>query len=109
VFIFIPLLAEFLERLQVDLEICEGENEELDLQLNDVVNEAWYLFYALTTFFAPNIGTQLYEAYDWRPTCDIVAIFNLGIAFILFLFNCGPSVFREDRKFKEKLDKLRNF
>ena len=85
------------------MKIREGENEEIDLRLNDVVNEVWYLFYALTTFFAPNIGTWLYEIYDWRLTCDIVAILNLGVALILFFFNCGPQVFREDQRFKENL------
>ena len=72
-----------------------------------MVNEVWYLFYALTTFFAPNLGTKMYEVYDWRPTCDIIALLNLGIALILFLFNCGPMVLREDRKFKERLKELK--
>ena len=72
-----------------------------------MVNEVWYLFYALTTFFAPNIGTQMYEEFGWRPTCDIVAAFNLGIGLVLLVFNCGPHVFREDREFKEKLEELK--
>lgn len=108
VFIFIPLLGEIIERLQVDLEICEGEDEELDLKLNDTVNEVWYLLYALSTFFAPNVGTYMYNQLEMRRTCDIVAIFNFGFAIVLFIFNCGFSVFSEDRKFKQKLDCLKD-
>jgi len=35
VFVFIPIIPEMLERLQVDLQISEGQNEEVDLALND--------------------------------------------------------------------------
>jgi len=31
IFVFIPIIPEMLERLQVDLDIVEGEDEKIDL------------------------------------------------------------------------------
>lgn len=103
VFVFIPIIPEMLERLQVDLNIAEGEDEIVDLRLNDMVNESYTLLFALSNFVAPLIGTALYTVYGIRTTCDIFALFNIGFGVILVIFNCGPNVFGEDREFKRKL------
>jgi hypothetical protein len=46
-----------LERLQVDLDIVEGENEIIDMKLNDIVNEAYTMLFAIACFISPLIGT----------------------------------------------------
>lgn len=108
IFVFIPIIPEMIERLQVQLQIAEGEDEVVDLRLNDQVNEAYTLIYALSSFVSPILGSQLYLKYGFRTTFDMVAAANLVYAGILFTFNCGPAVFLEDRKFKQELDTLNN-
>ena len=61
VFVFIPIIPEMIERLQVDLQIKEGEDEMVDLRLNDIVNESYTLLFALANFVGPLGGTFLYE------------------------------------------------
>jgi hypothetical protein len=46
VFVFIPIIPEMLERMQVAYNIVEGEDEALDNSLNDIVNDAYGVFYA---------------------------------------------------------------
>ena len=58
-FVFIPIIPEMLERLQVDLKMVEGEDINLDNALNDKVNDAYGLIYAFSTFVSPLIGTAL--------------------------------------------------
>ena len=53
-----------LERLQVDLEIIEGQDPVLDGALNDKVNDAYGLIYALANFVSPLMGTFLYNLTD---------------------------------------------
>ena len=105
-FVFIPIIPEMLERLQVDLQISEGQNEEVDLALNDQVNEAYTLLYALANGVSPLIGAFLHSEVGARKACDYVAYFNIGFGIISFIFNCGFFVFREDREFKSKLAAL---
>lgn len=50
-----------LERLQVDLDIVEGEDEMIDLKLSDKVNEAYTMLFAVSTFVSPLIGTWMYN------------------------------------------------
>ena len=58
VFVFIPIIPEMLERLQVDLKICE--DDEPHVKLNDMANEAYVLIYAISSFLSPLIGSYLY-------------------------------------------------
>ena len=88
------------------MEISEGQDEAVDLRLNDQVNEAYTLIYAVSSFVSPLIGSKIYLKYGFRTTFDIVAAVNFIYAIILFTFNCGPKVFSEDRKFKQKLTEL---
>jgi len=96
-----------LERLQVDLDIVEGEDEMIDLKLSDKVNEAYTMLFAISTFVSPLIGTAMYNVMGMERTCDIIGFVNLGFAVISFFFNMGPFPFSEDRKFKENLEALR--
>lgn len=64
VFVFIPIIPEMLERLQVDLQIIEGQDPTLDGNLNDKVNDAYGLIYALANFVSPLVGTFLYNLTD---------------------------------------------
>jgi len=63
VFVFIPIIPEMIERLQVKLEISEGRDEFLDAMLNDKCNDAYGLIYASSMFFSPLIGSALHTAY----------------------------------------------
>mmetsp|Transcript_31724 Transcript_31724/g.48629 ORF Transcript_31724/g.48629 Transcript_31724/m.48629 type:complete len:102 (-) Transcript_31724:628-933(-) len=62
-FVFIPIIPEMIERLQVSLEITEGEEEAVDNRLNDKINDAYGLIYALSNFVSPYVGSLLYSAY----------------------------------------------
>ena len=48
-----------IERIQVDLQIIEGKNEAVDATLNDKINDAYGLVYALSNFVSPIIGAAL--------------------------------------------------
>lgn len=61
---FIPIIPEMIERLQVDLDIVEGENELVDMKLNDQVNEAYTMLFAVATFISPLMGTALYNVFE---------------------------------------------
>ena len=108
VFVFIPIIPEMLERLQVSLEITEGEDEYIDAKLNDKCNDAYGFIYALSMFVSPLIGSWLYDQFGPRKTCDYVALANLGLGAFFLIFNCGIFVFSENRKFNEKLMEIKN-
>lgn len=61
--LYLPILPEMIERLQVDLNIKDGENEALDDKLNDFVNQAYCLIYASTAFLAPMLGSILHNIF----------------------------------------------
>jgi MFS family permease len=63
VFVFIPIIPEMLERLQVDLNIVEGEDPALDNQLNDKVNDAYGFIFAFANFVSPLIGSNVADAF----------------------------------------------
>jgi hypothetical protein len=88
-----------LERLQADLNITEGEEPEVDGKLNDAVNDAYGLLYSLSNFVSPLIGTFLRDKFGSPQGTDYIMYANILIALILFIFNCGPFVFAEERKF----------
>jgi len=96
-----------LERLQVDLEITEGEDEAVDNKLNDKINDAYGFIYAFSNFVSPLGGSLLYSQFGQRITFDFIWIFDLCLAMFLFIFNCGLFVFSENKKFYEKLDTLK--
>ena len=74
--------------------------------LNDKCNDAYGLIYAAAMGASPLIGSSLHKKFGPNSTCDIIGFTNLGFAIILFLFNCGPSVFSENKVFLGKLAKL---
>lgn len=63
VFIFIPIIPEMIERLQVELKIREGENDLIDGALNDKINDSYGFIFALSNFISPNIGASLIDNY----------------------------------------------
>lgn len=108
VFVFIPIIPEMLERLQADLNITEGEHEEVDNRLNDLVNDAYGVLFSASNFLSPLIGTFLTRGERYPEGNDIVFLCNCAFAIVLFIFNCGLFVFSEERRFQEKLFKLRS-
>ena len=103
VLLYIPIIPEMIERLQVDFDIVEERDPVLFSSLNDKVNDVYAFIYALSEFISPLIGTMLYKQLGQRITCDYLAFFNLTYALILFIFNCGTNVFAENRHFTQKL------
>lgn len=93
-----------IERLQVDLEIAEGEDEALDYRLNDQVNEAYVLIYAFASFVSPLIGSYIYTHLGMKTTFDIAAAINVAFAINLYINNCGPNVMQENNEFVLKLN-----
>ena len=93
-----------LERVQVDLSIIEGENETIDGQLNDSVNDCYAIFFATSMAVSPYIGSYLVKYFGQVHTSNYVGFFNIGFAIFLFLFNCGPFVMSENRRFVKKLE-----
>ena len=90
----------------------------IDNALNDKVNDSYGFIFALSQFIAPNIGSMYYEAKadsisakgdDARMPniTDKSMIVNFVFAAILFVFNCGPFVFSENRAFQKRLEVLR--
>lgn len=107
VFVFIPIIPEMIERMQVKLNIREGEDEYVDAMLNDKCNDMYGLVYALSMFLGPLIGDALQSRFGYRTTCDVFAYINFGWALILFIFNCGPMVIGENKRFQAKLNTLK--
>ena len=107
VFVFIPIIPEMLERLQVDLNVVEGQDANIDNALNDKVNDAYGLIYALSNFVSPLIGSAMETSLGPRATCDYIGFANIGLAGFLFIFNCGPFVFSENSRFNKALAELR--
>jgi hypothetical protein len=67
------------------------------------VNETYTLLYAFANGVSPLIGSLMHDNLGPSTTCDYVAYVNLAFGIISFIYNCGFSVFQEDREFKEKL------
>jgi hypothetical protein len=57
VYVFLPIIPEIIERVQVKYDIVEGKDEFLDAQLNDSCNDAYGFIYALSLFIGPLFGT----------------------------------------------------
>ena len=106
-FVFIPIIPEMLERIQVSLDVVEGEDEELDSAINDKVNDAYGVIYAMSNFVGPLAGSYIYEAIGGRATSDYMALMNFVLFIVLFVFNCGPFVMQEHKVFISKLNELK--
>ena len=98
----VPITQEILERLQVGLKIHEDDTEAYE-HLNDKVNDVFGFVYALTQFVAPLVASQFYRLYGMRTTFDITGFSCFVYAFILIIFNCGPSYKSENAEFKKQL------
>lgn len=57
---------------------------------------------------SPMVGSEIYvlTGKSSGRTCDIVSMFNFGFLVILFIFNGGPMVLSENKKFKKMLQSL---
>lgn len=92
-----------IERLQVDLNIVEGEDEAIDNQLNDKVNDAYGFIFAFANFVSPLLGSYVQTALGDQECFDLFGCVSFGFGVFFFIFNCGPFVFSENRKFMAKL------
>ena len=55
----------------------------------------------MSAFVSPLIGGTLYMLYGMKKTFDIIALINIVYVFILFTFNCGFNVYKENQVFAE--------
>jgi hypothetical protein len=94
-----------LDNLRVSFEIEKGKNEEIETLLNDKVNDVFGAGLAISAFFAPIAGSRLYTHYGNNITCDIVSGFNLTVALVCLVFNCGLHPFKTNKEFNKKLEK----
>jgi MFS family permease len=102
-FVYLPLMPEIIERVQVEYSISPGRDEYLDSQLNDKVNDIYNFFFSIGCFTGPIIGGRMESIMKPRLTCDTVAFINLTWALVFLIFNCGCSVFKEHQEFQEKV------
>lgn len=107
-FVFIPIIPEMLERLIVDLKVVEGADPDFDATIYDKVNDAYGFIYAVSMFVGPLVGGYMHDHLGGPTTGDYMGFTNLALGALLFTFNCGPLVFRENRQFFSHLDKLKN-
>lgn len=104
---FLPIIPEMIENLMVDFNIEEGNQKKLDIKLNDKVNDLYALIFAITNFVAPNIGSFMYTTLGGGFTFSIMALVSIFIGSVSFLFNCGPTPFKDNQKLKVQLSALR--
>ena len=62
------------------------------------MSSGYGLFYNLSSLIGPILGGVLYDAYGYRDTLDINMVAESVIFVIFLLFNCGPLVFKNDKK-----------
>jgi MFS family permease len=105
VFIFLPIIPEMMERMYFKLQVREGDSAALDLRLSDLVNEAYVIIYAVSSFCSPILGSKLYLAVGMRSAFDYIAGVNFVMAILLATFNCGLNVFKEERVLEKFMDK----
>lgn len=99
---FIPSLPEAIESYQQHFKIIEGVNPALDNKLNDVLSSQYGLFYNLSSLIGPILGGILYDVVGYRSTMDINMFFELIIMVIFIKYNCGQTIFEDNRKFLEE-------
>ena len=63
--------------------------------------------FATSMFISPLIGSNLYLSYGASLTCDIIALMDFAFGIWLMIFNCGPTVFAENKNFMRKLTSLK--
>ena len=108
IFVFIQIIPEMVERMRVDLNIPEGEDDVVDSRLNDAVNDAYGVVYALANFISPILGSMVYNQFGVTYCFDLIFSIDVLFAIFIFHFNCGPFVFKENREFLKRLNELRN-
>lgn len=104
----ISIVPELLERLTVLLNAKSGVDTALLYTINDKANDAISLLFAVGQFIGPIIGSGLATFYN-NPSKpgEIMFLFDIFVFLFIFTFNCGFSVFSENREFTEKLRSLR--
>ena len=81
----------------VDLKIEEGRNEYVDTKLNDKCNDAYGLMFSSIMFLGPLVGSKMYRNLGSNTTCDYIACIDFVAGIFMFIFNCGFTVFSENK------------
>jgi MFS family permease len=100
--IFVPLLPEIISAVQDKEKI--GENNEL----NDKASSVFNVSYATGCLIAPILGGALNDHFQYRTTCDIMALSAAGFSLIYFFFNVLSSLIanRKTKEIKKKYEKI---
>ena len=75
--------------------------------LNDKINEVFQAVFGLAEFTAPLFGNVLYLALN-MSVFDLMSLFCLIYALVLFWFNCGAHFMSDDLNFKKELKKFQH-
>lgn len=104
VFVFVPIITELLEELQVTLRISEKDDVRYN-SLNDKVADGYGLVFSLSNFASPNVGNLIFEQTDKKMpvTFDYTSIFFFCYGIIIFIFNCGYNFKEVNELFKIEL------
>ena len=89
--IFVPLLSEIIEAVQEKEGF--GENPILNDKASAVFNAA----YATGCIIGPILGGFLKDTFDFRTTCDIMALASCSFALIYFFGNILPNCFKKKK------------
>ena len=110
--VFVPTLPEAVVVLQQKYKIVESSNVELDNKLNDVLGSILSFVYNLSGLVGPIIGGYMYDTLSkndniaYRKTMDINMFFELGMAVIFMLFNCGLLVYKQSQDQQAEIEKM---
>lgn len=104
----IPIVPELLDRLQVILNAKEGVDDVILYAINDKVNDANSMLFAIGNFVGPIVGSAIYNGLNNNASKpgEIIFLFDVFVFTFIFIFNCGFSVFSENREFQKKLKAL---
>ena len=104
---FIPLLPEAIEAVELKEGIVEGDNHEIDDMINDKASGLYASIYSIGQMLGPMVGSSLYESIGYRDTSDFLAVMCIVYSIIYFIFNVGLSVLKDDKIIKEEIQILR--
>lgn len=101
-------MPEAIETFQVKYKIIEGYNQELDNKINDTISSLYTFIMNVFSLIAPLIGGALYDTIGYDHTMNAHIFFEIILAVLFILFNCGTGVFKKDREKKEAQGKMRD-
>lgn len=94
-------MAEVYLLFKVKYRIIDGKNPKLDLKIANAIGSLCTLFYYSSPLAVRQIGSWLYEKYDYPVQNDVFMIFYAIMTIIYFVFSMGCSPFKDFRELKK--------